>query len=200
MLRVGLTGGIGAGKSAVARLLSEHGARVIDADVLAREVVARGTDGLARIAAEFGDRVLRADGELDRAGLGRLVFADDDARRRLNAIVHPLVAERTAELMAEAPPAAVVVHDVPLLTENKLAPGYDIVIVVEAPPADRLARLSGRGLAEPEARSRIAAQATDEQRRAIADVVIANDSDLDELGRRVAAVWRDRIEPLRAEH
>jgi dephospho-CoA kinase len=188
-----LTGGIGAGKSAVAQLLSVHGARVIDADVLAREVVARGTPGLAAVVERFGPSVLRGDGELDRAALGRLVFADDDALQALNAIVHPLVAARTAELMAQAPPDAVVVHDVPLLTENNLAPGYDLVLVVQAPLGDRLARLAARGMGEPDARSRIAAQATDEQRRAIADVLIVNDSDLDALARRVEAVWRDRI-------
>lgn len=195
MLRVGLTGGIGAGKSAVARLLSVRGAVVIDADVLSREVVEPGTDGLARIAAEFGDSVLTADGSLDRAALGRLVFSDPGARARLNAIVHPLVAARTAELMAAAPPDSVVVHDVPLLTENGLAPNYDLVLVVEAPLPARLERLAERGLAEPEARSRIAAQATDEQRRAIADEVIVNDGDLAQLDRRIADLWTDRIGP-----
>lgn len=195
MLRVGLTGGIGAGKSAVARLLSVRGAVVIDADVLSREVVAPGTEGLTRVVAEFGDSVLTADGSLDRAALGRLVFSDPDARGRLNAIVHPLVAARTAELMAAAPPDSVVVHDVPLLTENGLAPNYDLVLVVEAPLSARLDRLAERGLAEPEARSRIAAQATDEQRRAIADEVIVNDGDLAQLEKRVADVWDNRIEP-----
>jgi len=195
VLRVGLTGGIGAGKSAVARLLSVRGAVVIDADVLSREVVEPGTDGLARIAAEFGDSVLAADGSLDRAALGRLVFADPDARSRLNAIVHPLVAARTAELMATAPRDSVVVHDVPLLTENGLAPNYDLVLVVEAPLSARLERLADRGLAEPAARSRIAAQATDEQRRAIADEVIVNDGDLAQLEERVADLWERRIGP-----
>jgi dephospho-CoA kinase len=195
VLRVGLTGGIGAGKSAVARLLSVRGAVIIDADVLSREVVEPGTDGLARVAAEFGESVLTADGSLDRAALGRLVFSDPDARARLNAIVHPLVAARTAELMAAAPPDSVVVHDVPLLTENGLAPNYDLVLVVEAPLRARLERLADRGLAESEARSRISAQATDEQRRAIADEVIVNDGDLAQLGQRVDALWTDRIEP-----
>jgi dephospho-CoA kinase len=172
-----------------------RGAVVIDADVLSREVVEPGTDGLARIAAEFGDSVLTADGSLDRAALGRLVFSDPGARARLNAIVHPLVAARTAELMAAAPPDSVVVHDVPLLTENGLAPNYDLVLVVEAPLPARLERLAERGLAEPEARSRIAAQATDEQRRAIADEVIVNDGDLAQLDRRIADLWTDRIGP-----
>lgn len=195
MLRVGLTGGIGAGKSAVARLLSVRGAMVIDADVLSREVVEPGTEGLARIVAEFGDSVLAADGSLDRAALGRVVFADPGARARLNAIVHPLVAARTAELMATAPRDSVVVHDVPLLTENRLAPNYDLVLVVEAPLSARLRRLAERGLSESQARSRIAAQATDEQRRAIADEVIVNDGDLAQLEERVADLWDRRIGP-----
>lgn len=195
MLRVGLTGGIGAGKSAVARLLSVRGAMVIDADVLSREVVEPGTEGLARIVAEFGDSVLAADGSLDRAALGRVVFADPGARARLNAIVHPLVAARTAELMATAPRDSVVVHDVPLLTENGLAPNYDLVLVVEAPLSARLRRLAERGLSESQARSRIAAQATDEQRRAIADEVIVNDGDLAQLEERVADLWDRRIGP-----
>ena len=168
---------------------------MIDADVLAREVVEPGTDGLAAIAAEFGDSVLAADGSLDRARLGRIVFGDDSARARLNAIVHPRVAARTAELMAAAPSDSVVVHDVPLLTENGLAPNYDLVLVVEAPLPARLARLADRGLSADQARSRIAAQASDEQRRAIADVVITNDGDLAQLDRSVADVWASRIEP-----
>ncbi len=197
MLRVGLTGGIGAGKSAVAQLLSVHGAQLIDADVLAREVVAPGTAGLAQVIEAFGPAVVGPDGSLDRTCLGRLVFADPAARERLNGIIHPLVGARAAQLMAQAPPDAVVVHDVPLLTENNLAAGYDLVIVVEAPLAARLDRLVRRGLSKEDAQARISAQATDEQRRAIADVVIRNDSDVDELGRRVDAVWRERIEPLR---
>jgi dephospho-CoA kinase len=168
---------------------------IIDADVLSREVVEPGTDGLARVVAEFGDAVLAADGSLDRPALGRLVFSDPDARARLNAIVHPLVAARTAELMAAAPPDSVVVHDVPLLTENGLAANYDLVLVVEAPLSARLERLAARGLAEPAARSRIAAQATDEQRRAVAHEVLVNDGDLAQLDQRVADLWTSRIEP-----
>jgi dephospho-CoA kinase len=181
----------------VAQLLSVHGAQLIDADVLAREVVAPGTAGLAKVIEAFGPAVVGPDGSLDRTGLGRLVFADPAARERLNGIIHPLVGARAAELMAQAPVDAVVVHDVPLLTENNLAAGYDLVIVVEAPLAARLDRLVRRGLSTQDARARIDAQATDEARRAIADVVISNDSDLDELGRRVDAVWRERIEPRR---
>lgn len=198
MLRVGLTGGIGAGKSAVARSLSAHGAVIVDADQLAREAVAPGSAGLAAVVAEFGDAVLDAAGGLDRARLGAVVFADESARRRLNGIVHPIVGRLFQERAAAAPPDAVVVHDVPLLTENALAGNYRLVIVVEAPLAIRLERLAQRGLSAEQARERIAAQAGDEERRAIADVIIRNDGSLEELDDRVAELWRTRIEPLRA--
>lgn len=195
MIRVGLTGGIGSGKSAVARLLAEHGAVVIDSDVVAREVVAPGTEGLARVAAEFGADVVGPDGALDRARLAAEVFTDAGARARLNGILHPLIAARTRELGDAAPPGTVVVHDVPLLVENGLAPAYDLVLVVETPPAVRLRRLELRGMAEADARARMSVQANDAQRRAVADVVIHNDGDLDELAAEVAVVWRDRIAP-----
>jgi dephospho-CoA kinase len=195
MLRIGLTGGIGVGKSAVAGLLGGHGAVVVDADVIAREVVEPGSRGLAAVVAEFGPQVRREDGRLDRSRLASVVFADEGARRRLNAIVHPLVAERTAELLAAAAPDAVVVHDVPLLVENHLAGHYDLVLVVEAAEATRLARLAERGMPADEARARMAAQAGDADRRAVADVVIRNDGTLAELAARVDAVWRDRIAP-----
>jgi dephospho-CoA kinase len=190
MLKVGLTGGIGAGKSEVSRLLAEHGAVLIDADRIAREVVAPGTPGLASVVAAFGPDVLTADGGLDRPRLGSIVFADPDRLAALNAIVHPLVGARSHELESAADPGAVVVHDVPLLTENGLAPRYDLVIVVDAPPAvqlDRLVRL--RGMTEDDARARMAAQATREQRLAVADIVITNDVPLDALHRRVREVW-----------
>ncbi|MEU0672511.1 dephospho-CoA kinase [Streptomyces sp. NPDC006172] len=192
MLKVGLTGGIGAGKSEVSRLLVECGAVLIDADRIAREVVAPGTPGLAAIVETFGEGVLAADGSLDRPRLGSLVFADPDKLAALNAIVHPLVGARSAELEAAAPKDAVVVHDVPLLTENGLAPLYDVVVVVDAAPEtqlDRLVRL--RGMTEDDARARMAAQATREQRREIADVVIDNDVPLGELRARVKDVWAD---------
>jgi dephospho-CoA kinase len=195
MLIVGLTGGIGAGKSEVSRLLGSYGATVVDADRIAREAVAPGTDGLAAVVEEFGQDVLSPDGTLDRARLGAIVFADEDRRKALNAIVHPRVARRSAELQQAAGPDAIVVHDVPLLTENRLAPNYDLVVVVDAAPAtqlDRLVRL--RGMAEPEARSRMAAQATREQRLAIADLVIDNDGPLDALEPRVRAVWQRLLE------
>ncbi len=196
MLRVGLTGGIGAGKSAVAGLLARHGAVVIDADALAREVVEPGSRGLDAVLVEFGEQVRRPDGRLDRARLASIVFADEGARRRLNSIVHPLVGERTGQLLAAAGPDAVVVHDVPLLVENRLAGQYDLVLVVEAPVATRLARLARRGVPADEARARMAAQASDPDRRAVADVVIDNGGSLDYLAARVDAVWRDRIAPL----
>ncbi|MFF9042525.1 dephospho-CoA kinase [Streptomyces parvulus] len=192
MLKVGLTGGIGAGKSEVSRLLVEHGAVLIDADLIAREVVAPGTPGLAAVVEAFGADVLAADGSLDRPKLGSIVFADPERLAALNAIVHPLVGERSRALEEAADEDAVVVHDVPLLTENGLAPLYDVVVVVDAAPAtqlDRLVRL--RGMTEQDARARMAAQATREQRREIADLVVDNDVPLDELRRRVAEVWTE---------
>lgn len=190
MVKAGLTGGIGAGKSEVARLLAAYGAAIVDADRIAREVVEPGTEGLRAVVAEFGEDVLADDGTLDRPKLGTLVFGDTDRLAALNAIVHPLVAARSAELEAAAGPEAVVVHDVPLLTENGLAPLYDRVIVVDASletQLDRLVRL--RGMTEAEARARMAAQATREERLAIADVVIDNDGPLEDLERQVRKVW-----------
>lgn len=190
MITVGLTGGIGSGKSEVARLLAARGAVVVDADALAREALAPGTPGLARVVAEFGAEVLAADGSLDRARLGSLVFADDGRRAALEAIVHPYVARRSAELMAAAPPDAVVVYDVPLLVEKGLHPAYDVVVVVEAGEQERVRRLTeGRGMPERDVRARIAAQASDEERRAVADVVLRNDGDLAALDRQVEDVW-----------
>ncbi|WP_018567569.1 dephospho-CoA kinase [Streptomyces sp. PsTaAH-124] len=190
MLKVGLTGGIGAGKSEVSRLLVECGAVLIDADHIAREVVAPGTPGLAAVADAFGPAVLAADGSLDRPRLGAVVFADPERLAVLNAIVHPLVGARSRELEEAAAEDAVVVHDVPLLTENGLAPLYDLVIVVDARPEtqlDRLVRL--RGMTEEDARARMAAQATREQRLEIADIVIDNDVPLERLQDRVREVW-----------
>ncbi|RMB87305.1 dephospho-CoA kinase [Streptomyces shenzhenensis] len=198
MLKVGLTGGIGAGKSEVSRLLVERGAVLIDADRIAREVVAPGTPGLAAVVEAFGERVLAADGSLDRPGLGAIVFADPEKLAVLNSIVHPLVGARSRELESAAADDAVVVHDVPLLAENGLAPLYDVVVVVDAGPEtqlDRLVRL--RGMTEDDARARMAAQATREKRLEIADVVIDNDVPLDALRRRVAEVWADLV---RREH
>ncbi|WP_338898864.1 dephospho-CoA kinase [Streptomyces sp. TG1A-60] len=192
MLRVGLTGGIGAGKSEVSRLLVECGAVLIDADRIAREVVAPGTGGIAAVVDTFGEGVLAPDGTLDRPKLGSIVFADPQRLAALNAIVHPLVGARSRELENSAADDAVVVHDVPLLTENGLAPLYDLVIVVDVAPEtqlDRLVRL--RGMTEEDARARMAAQATREERLAIADIVVDNDVPLDALRRRVREVWAD---------
>jgi dephospho-CoA kinase len=199
MLMVGLTGGIGSGKSAVAARLAELGAVVIDADRLAREVVAPGTDGLAEVVAEFGPEVLDRSGGMDRAAVGRLVFGDDAARRRLEAIVHPRVRARTAELVAAAHTEAVVVNDVPLLVEAGLAAAYELVIVVLAARDTRVARLArDRGMSADEAHARIAAQASDERRRAVADIVIDNNGTLAELTGRVDEVWRDVLVPRAA--
>ncbi|MFF9375115.1 dephospho-CoA kinase [Streptomyces griseoluteus] len=192
MLKVGLTGGIGAGKSEVSRLLVEHGAVLIDADRIAREVVAPGTPGLAAVVDAFGPEILAEDGSLDRPRLGSIVFADPEKLAVLNSIVHPLVGERSRELESAASADAVVLHDVPLLTENGLAPLYDLVVVVDASPEtqlDRLVRL--RGTTEEDARARMAAQASREQRREIADIVIDNDVPLDALEKRVAEVWAE---------
>ncbi|WP_329624077.1 dephospho-CoA kinase [Streptomyces sp. NBC_01255] len=194
MLKVGLTGGIGAGKSEVSRLLVSYGAVLIDADRIAREVVEPGTPGLAAIVDAFGDGVLTEGGALDRPKLGSIVFADADRLATLNAIVHPLVGARSAELESRAATGDVVVHDVPLLTENGLAPLYDLVVVVDATPEtqlDRLVRL--RGMDEAEARARMAAQATRAQRLAVADLVIDNDGPLDALEPQVRKVW-DELE------
>ncbi|MFG2118671.1 dephospho-CoA kinase [Streptomyces sp. NPDC048710] len=198
MLKVGLTGGIGAGKSEVSRLLVEHGAVLIDADRIAREVVAPGTPGLAAVVEAFGEEILAADGSLDRPGLGAIVFADPEKLAVLNSIVHPLVGARSLELESAAAEDAVVIHDVPLLTENGLAPLYDLVVVVDASPEtqlDRLVRL--RGMTEDDARARMAAQATREQRREIADIVIDNDMPLDALRKRVTEVWEDLVRRAR---
>ncbi|MGI5483343.1 dephospho-CoA kinase [Streptomyces lavendofoliae] len=193
MLKVGLTGGIGAGKSEVSRLLASYGAVLVDADKIAREVVEPGTPGLAAVVAAFGPDVLTADGTLDRPKLGSIVFSDPASLATLNGIVHPLVGARSAELEAAAGPGTVVVHDVPLLTENGLAPLYDLVVVVDASEETRLDRLVRlRGMTEAEARARMAAQATREQRRAVADLVIDNDGPLEALEPQVRAVW-DRL-------
>ena len=189
MIRVGLTGGIGSGKSTVARLLAEHGALVIDADQIAREVVEPGQPALTEIAERFGPDVITTDGSLDRAALAAIVFADAVALADLNAITHPRIAVRTAQLIAAAPDDAVVVYDMPLLVENDLAEGWDHVIVVEADREVRVRRLIERGLDEADIEARMSRQASDEQRRAVADVVIDNSGDLDSLRAQVDHTW-----------
>jgi dephospho-CoA kinase len=195
VLRIGLTGGIGSGKSTVAGLLAARGARIVDADRIAREVVEPGTPGLEAVVAAFGRAVLTPEGALDRPALAAVVFADPDARRRLDGIVHPLVRARAAELVAAAPPNAVVVQDVPLLVETGQAGSYDLVLVVEADLDTRVRRLVGRGLSEEDARARIAAQATDEQRRAVADVVLDNSRTVEDLETQVERFWAERVAP-----
>lgn len=197
MLRVGLTGGIGSGKSTVARRLAEHGAVVIDADAIAREIVEPGSPALADIVATFGDEVLDAEGRLDRPALASKAFVDDDSRAKLNAIMHPRIGERTAELVAGAAPEAVVVHDIPLLVEGRLAAAYHVVIIVDAPEDVRVRRLvDSRGMVEADARARIAVQATEEQRRAVADVWLDNSRTQDAIESEVDALWADRLVPF----
>lgn len=189
-IRVGLTGGIASGKSTVSAILRELGAVVIDADALARDVVAKGTPGLAAVVAEFGSGMLTADGDLDRAAMGELVFGDESARKRLEAIVHPLVFERIVDLEAHAPAGSVVVHDIPLLAESGRAETFDAVIVVDAPAGvqvDRMVR--DRGWTEEDALARIAAQATPEDRRAIATYLVENTGSLEELRRAVEKIY-----------
>jgi dephospho-CoA kinase len=190
--RVGLTGGVASGKSTVAAVLQELGAVVIDADALAREVVARGTPGLRAVVEEFGEELLGPDGELDRPAMGRLVFNDEAARKRLESIVHPLVFERIVELEEQALDGAVVVHDIPLLAESGRADTFDAVLVVDAPPelqVDRMTR--DRGWTDEDARSRIRSQASREDRRAIATHVIENTGTREDLRQRVAEVYAE---------
>jgi dephospho-CoA kinase len=190
LVRVGLTGGVASGKSAVSAILDELGAVIIDADVLAREAVTKGTPGLEKVVAEFGTELLTPDGELDRPAMGRLVFADEDARRRLEAIVHPLVFERIIELEAAASPDDVVVHDIPLLAESGRADTFDAIIVVDAPDEIRIERMvRDRGWTREDAEARIKAQASRDDRLAIATHVIENDGTLDQLRARVEGVY-----------
>jgi dephospho-CoA kinase len=191
-VKVGLTGGIGAGKSEVSARLAALGAVIIDADAVAREVVAPGTPGLEAVTAAFGPGVLAVDGSLDRPRLGEIVFADAGLLGQLNAIVHPLVSRRMLELEEQAAPGTVVVHDVPLLTENGLASLYDVVVVVDVPAEvqlDRLVRL--REMPADQARARLAAQASREQRLAIADIVVDNSGPLSALDAQVKGLWEE---------
>jgi dephospho-CoA kinase len=202
VLNVGLTGGIGAGKSEVTKRFAALGATVIDADAVAHEVVAIGTPGLAAVIDEFGGEMLAEDGSLDRAKLADVVFGDDSARLRLNAIVHPLVGARVADLITAVSgrdPGAIVVNDVPLIVEAAIADRYDVIVVVDSPVDVQLERLTTiRGMTAEAAQSRIAAQASREQRLAIADHVIANDGDLEVLDAQVRAVWAELSGSARA--
>jgi len=199
VLKIGLTGGIGAGKSAVAARLARLGAVLIDADVLARDVVSPGSDGLGEVMSAFGEGMLGPDGALDRPALGARVFGDEAARRTLEGIIHPRVRARTAELVAAAGPEAIVVNDVPLLVETGLAPSYHLVIVVTAAEPTRVGRLvRTRGMTEDEAFARIQAQAPEPRRRAAADVLLVNEDGLADLDAAVDALWHDRLVPYEA--
>lgn len=190
-MRVGLTGGVASGKSTVAAILRELGAVVIDADRVARDVVAKGTPGLAEVVAEFGPEVLTPDGELDRPAMATRVFGDEQARRRLEAIVHPRVFEEVRRRESEAPEGAVVVHDIPLLAESGRADTFDAVVVVDADPATQVERMRrDRGWSEEDARARMGAQASREQRRSIATHLVTNDGSLEDLRRQVEEVYR----------
>jgi dephospho-CoA kinase len=192
MMRVGLTGGVASGKSTVSAILDELGAVIVDADVLAREVVAPGTDGLREVVEVFGSDVLTADGELDRPAMGAIVFADAEKRRALEAIIHPRVRARAAEIEAAADPGDVIVHDIPLLAETGQATGFDAVIVVDVPQETQVERMVGlRGMSREDAEARVAAQASRDDRLAIATHVIDNTASLEDLRRRVNEVYRE---------
>jgi dephospho-CoA kinase len=197
MLRIGLTGGIGAGKSTVSEMFSECGGIIVDGDVIAREVVEPGTEGLAALVVAFGNDILLPDGSLDRPALAAKAFSSDDTRATLNGIVHPLVGKRRAEIIAAVPDDAVVVEDIPLLVESGMAPLFPLVVVVHADAELRVRRLvEQRGMTEDDVRARIAAQADDEQRRAVADIWLDNSSTPDALAGRAREVWSDRILPF----
>ncbi|MFM9035115.1 MAG: dephospho-CoA kinase [Mycobacterium sp.] len=197
MLRIGLTGGIGAGKSTVSSTFAGCGAVIVDGDVISREVVAPGTEGLAALVDQFGTDILLPDGALNRPALAARAFVDEQQRARLNAIVHPLVARRRAELVAAASEDEVVVEDIPLLVESGMAPLFPLVVVVHADAGERLRRLVGRrGMEEADARARIAAQATEEQRRRVADVWLDNSGAEAALVERARELWYGRILPF----
>jgi dephospho-CoA kinase len=197
MLRIGLTGGIGAGKSALSATFAECGGVIVDGDVISREVVQPGTEGLVSLVEAFGEDILQADGSLDRPALAAKAFADDEARKKLNGIVHPLVGKRREEIIASVPEDSVVVEDIPLLVESGMAPMFPLVVVVNADVELRVQRLTGqRGMPEDDARARIAAQADDDQRRAVADIWLDNSGSQEELVERARDVWNHRIVPF----
>src|ERR1700759_136396 len=196
-MRIGLSGGIGAGKSTVSSTFGELGGIVVDGDVISREVVEPGTEGLAKLVDAFGERILSDDGSLNRPALAAIAFSDDEKRQTLNGIVHPLVAERRSELIASAGDDAVIVEDVPLLVESGMAPMFPLVIIVNADEDLRVKRLiEHRGFTEEDARARIKAQASEEQRRAVADVWLDNSGSADELVEQGRALWRQRVAPV----
>ncbi|BBX44626.1 dephospho-CoA kinase [Mycobacterium cookii] len=197
MLRIGLSGGIGAGKSTVSSTFSELGGIVVDGDVISREVVEPGTEGLTKLVEAFGEKILSPDGTLNRPALAAIAFSDDEKRQTLNGIVHPLVGQRRAELIAAAGDDAVIVEDIPLLVESGMAPMFPLVVIVNADEDLRVKRLiEHRGFTEEDARARIAAQATEEQRRAVADVWLDNAGSADELVEKARVLWHQRIVPF----
>jgi len=197
VLRIGLSGGIGAGKSTVSSTFSDLGGIVVDGDVISREVVEPGTEGLTKLVEAFGEQILSDDGSLNRPALAAIAFSDEEKRQTLNGIVHPLVGKRRAELIAEADDDAVIVEDIPLLVESGMAPMFPLVIIVNADEDQRVKRLiEHRGFTEEDARARIAAQATEEQRRAVADVWLDNTGSADELVEQARALWHQRILPF----
>lgn len=197
MLRIGLSGGIGAGKSTVSATFTELGGIVVDGDVIAREVVEPGTEGLAKLVDAFGREILHEDGALNRPALAAIAFSDEEKRQTLNGIVHPLVAHRRSELIAAASEDAVIVEDIPLLVESGMAPMFPLVVIVHADTETRISRLiEHRGFTEEDARARIAAQATEEQRRAVADVWLDNSGTAGELVEKARALWHERILPF----
>jgi dephospho-CoA kinase len=197
VLRIGLSGGIGAGKSTVSSTFSELGGIVVDGDVIAREVVEPGTAGLTALVEAFGTEILLPDGALNRPALAAIAFPHEERRKTLNGIVHPLVGKRRAELIGAAPDDAVIVEDIPLLVESQMAPFFPLVVIVNADVEARVARLTGqRGMPEADARARIAAQATEEQRRQVADVWLDNSGTAEELAGQARTLWQGRIEPF----
>ncbi len=196
MLRIGLTGGIGAGKSTVSATFSECGGIIVDGDVIAREVVEPGTEGLAQLVHAFGEDILLPDGALNRPALAAKAFVDDERRATLNGIVHPLVGHRRQEIIDAVHDDAVVVEDIPLLVETGMAPMFPLVVVVTAPIETRVTRVVKRGMDEADARARIKAQAPEEQRRAIADVLLDNSGSQGELVEKARDLWYNRVLPL----
>lgn len=194
MIKVALTGGIGSGKSAAGDFFEDLGAVVVDADQLSRDVIERGTDGFDELVATFGDEIL-TNGILDRSKLGQIVFADPAARKTLEAIIHPRVSEAFDEIIEDSPEDAVIIYQIPILVETKGQDRFDYVITVEATLENRISRLKNRGLKGYEIEARMKAQATDEQRAEIADLIFKNDGDLDSLLRQVENVYEDVLLP-----
>jgi dephospho-CoA kinase len=192
VLSVALTGGIGSGKSTVAEIFEELGALVIDSDQLAREVIERGTSGYDAVLSRFGDSILK-EGEIDRSALGAIVFADEKARKDLEGIIHPLVRERSEKIASRAGDSRIVINQIPLLVETSGAKRFDFVITVEADLEIRRERLRARGMKDYEISRRISAQASDDEREAIANIVITNNGSLDELTREVERVWDSEL-------